>query len=150
MNAIAFRLIGGLILWLGVIGLVGCASPEQRIKKNPDLFATFSPEVQDAVSRGEVLVGFTPEMVTMALGKPNRIYSRQTAEGVTEVWSYTATQSSIERQRVNAQFRSRDSNGRLRTNNDWVWVDVSRETEYERIRLDFVNGVVLAIETLQR
>ena len=35
-----------------------------------------------------VQVGFTPEQVEAALGKPDRIYRRQTADGTLEAWGY--------------------------------------------------------------
>jgi hypothetical protein len=130
--------------------LVSCASPEYRIKKNPDLFATFPPEVQEKVRNGQIDLGYTPEMVTMALGAPNHTYNRTTREGSVDVWSYTSTKVINERQRVNADFRYRDSNGKYRNANDWVYVDVAREVEYDKIRVEFKAGIVSAIDTLQR
>lgn len=114
------------------------------------MFASFPPEVQEKVQLGQVDIGFTGDMVTMALGSPNRIYARQTTAGSHEVWSYTYTSTRSDRQRVQADVRYRDITGRYRTSSDWVWVDVPRETEHERIRIEFSEGVVSAIETLQR
>ena len=130
--------------------LLGCASPEQRIKKNPELFQSFPPDVQELVKQGQVAIGFTAEMVTMALGEPNRIYSRVTSGGTSDVWSYTGKKSSSDRQRVSADIRYRDSDGRYRSANEWVWVDVARETEYEKTRIEFLDGKVSAIETLEQ
>jgi len=130
--------------------LTGCATPESRIKKNPDLFATFPSDVQEKVKQGQIDIGFAPDMVTMALGTPNRVYTRQTSTGSIEVWSYTSTRVTNERQRVNANFRYRDASGGYRNANDWVYVDVARETEYERVRVEFTEGKVSAIDTLQQ
>ena len=88
-------------------------------------------------------------MVTMAMGQPIRIYTRVTSGETIEVWSYTAKTTTMDRQRVNADFRYRDSSGRTRTTTDSVWVDVARETEYERFRVEFKDGKVSAIDTLQ-
>ena len=129
---------------------VGCASPASRIKKNPELFNTFPPDVQDKVKRGQVDVGFTPEMVTMALGTPNHIYTRQTTTEIKEVWTYTGTTYTTDRQHVNADFSYRDSSGSYRNAHDWVWVDVTRETEYDRIRVEFITGKVSAIDILKQ
>lgn len=130
--------------------LAGCASPAHRIRKNPELFASFPAEVQALVEKGEVGLGFTPAMVTMSLGEPNRVYARQSMEETHEVWSYTGRQTTTDRQRVNARFRYRGEDGEYRRFNDWVWVDVERETEYERTRVEFSDGKVIAIERLQR
>lgn len=144
---------GVLLVWVGVLSsllMVGCASPDYRIKQNPELFASFPLETQELIRQGQVDIGFDSEMVTMALGTPNRVYTRQTKDGAIEVWSYTGKSTATDRQRVNTNFRYRDNTGRYRTANDWVWVDVARDTEYERIRIEYKDGKVAAIETLQR
>ncbi|HMP89113.1 MAG TPA: hypothetical protein PJ991_02870 [Kiritimatiellia bacterium] len=139
-------------IWVLALTLVvsGCASPDSRIKQNPELFGSFPLEAQELIRKGQIDIGFEPEMVTMALGSPNRVYTRQTKGGTIEVWSYTAKTTTTDRQRVNANIRYRDNTGRYRTTSDWVWVDVARDNEYERIRIEFSEGKVSAIETLQR
>lgn len=147
-HSLSLLILSGLV-WAGAM-LAGCASPDYRIKQNPELFATFSPEVQEKVRKGEVDIGFSTEAVTMALGTPRRIYTRQTKEGQYEVWSYTSSYSTTDRQRVQADVRYRDITGRTRTTTEWVWVDVPRETEYETIRVEFSGGKVSAVETMTR
>lgn len=75
------------MLLLG-IGVAGCASPESRIRKNPDLFAQFSPEDQEKIRAGTIDIGFTAPMVQMALGQPSRVGRRTTESGVQEIWSF--------------------------------------------------------------
>ncbi|HMO04206.1 MAG TPA: hypothetical protein PKC67_02005 [Kiritimatiellia bacterium] len=144
---IAFR-----CLWMCalVAAVTGCSTPASRIKKNPELFASFPPEAQALIQQGQIDLGFTPDMVSMALGEPNRIYNRTTTEGSVEVWSYTSKSTSTDRQRVSANIRYRDADGRSRSTTEWVWVDVARDTEYERIRVEFKDGKVAAIDTLQQ
>lgn len=137
-------------LLIAVAGLAGCSTPEHRIKKNPELFASFPPEVQAKVQQGEVDIGFNKDMAFIALGQPTREYTRRTADGVTEVWSYTDVYSTSERQRVSGSFRVRDNDGRLRTVNDTIWVDVDKEHEYEKLRLEFQDDVIKAIERVKR
>ena len=141
------------VIWMVVmitpLFLTGCATPESRINKNPELFAIYPPEAQNLIQQGKINLGFTSDMVTMAMGQPNRIYTRATSGETIEVWSYTAKTTTMDRQRVNADFRYRDSSGRTRTTTDSVWVDVARETEYERFRVEFKDGKVSAIDTLQ-
>lgn len=139
-----------LVVALAALCLAGCQSPEQRIKQNPELFASFAPEVQDSVRAGKIDVGYSKDMVYIALGKPNRQYTRKTADGTTEVWSYTKFYTTTERQRVNGDFRIRDSKGIYRTVSDSVWVDVQQQHEYETKRVEFKDAVVTAIEDIQR
>lgn len=137
-------------LLAGVLLVAGCATPASRIKKNPELFALFPVEAQALIQQGRVAIGFEPAMVTMSLGDPNRVYTRETEAGRMEVWSYTAKQITTDQQRVNTSFRYRDASGRMRTTTDWIWVDVSRENEYEQTRVEFTGGKVSAIETMNR
>lgn len=130
--------------------VAGCATPSSRIKKNPELFASFPLEAQALIQQGRVAIGFEPAMVEMALGEPNRVYARETGGGKLEVWSYTTKQVKTERQYVNADFRYRDATGRSRTTTDWIWVDVNHENEYEQMRVEFTGGKVSAVETLTR
>jgi len=68
--------------------LSACSSPDSRIADHQAAFAAFPAEVQQKIRTGRVDVGFTREMVLMALGEPARKFTRKTAEGDTEVWGY--------------------------------------------------------------
>jgi hypothetical protein len=81
---------GGLI---AVFALAGCATPEARIQKNPELFASLAASDQQAIKEGRAALGFTPEMVKLALGDPDRVLTRTDASGVSEVWRYTTYES---------------------------------------------------------
>ena len=136
---------------LGLILLVACSTPASRIKKNPELFNQLPAEVQAKVAAGQIDLGFSREAVRLALGDPSREYVRRTQGGKqTSVWSYTSTYTTTDRQRVDARVRARDSNGQMRTYSDWVYVDVDQRTEFERLRVEFEQDAVTAIETLER
>jgi hypothetical protein len=77
-------------LWLAAAALLvlGCSSPGSRIKKNQAVFDSFPPEAQAKVRQGKAAVGMTPEMVRIALGKPDRVYTRATPQGEQEIWAY--------------------------------------------------------------
>lgn len=67
----------------------GCASsPEKRIAKNEQAFASMSAEARAAIREGRVEPGFTPQQVELGKGKPDRVGSRTTARGREEVWTY--------------------------------------------------------------
>ena len=139
-----------LLLALGLIALFGCASPERRIKKNPELFAALPSDVQEHIRNGKVQLGFNPDAVFLALGKADRTYSRQTANQQVEVWSYEAIEYRSEQQQVSGNFRYRDHKGRTRTAYDTIWVTVQNEIHYEKVRVEFTDGVVTAIEETTR
>jgi len=68
--------------------LAGCSTVDSRIDKNRAAFNTWPPAVQDKIVRGQIDVGFTTDQVRVALGEPDRVWSRTTADGTSEVWSY--------------------------------------------------------------
>lgn len=72
----------------GLAVLAGCNSPESRIKDNPQLFAQLTPEQQNLIKQGKVAVGFTPDMVRLALGEPDSVRVRTDAKGSREIWHY--------------------------------------------------------------
>jgi len=78
---------------LAVALIAGCASPEARIKQNPELFAKLTPEQQALIKEGRVAVGFDEDMVKLAVGEPDRKWIRTDAAGSSELWSYTMWES---------------------------------------------------------
>ena len=135
---------------LALLLATGCSTPQSRIKNNPAMFDQLPVEIREKVSAGEVDIGFSHDAVFLALGKPHRKYTRTTGEGQLEVWSWVGTDYRYERQLVNGSFRYRDSKGRMRTATDSVWIDVKHEVEYERMRVEFENDAVSAIERTRR
>ena len=79
------------LFWLSAFcGLLvaGCSTVDSRISKNRELFNTWPAAVQDKVVRGEIDIGFTTDQVRVALGEPDRIFTRTTADGSSQIWSY--------------------------------------------------------------
>ena len=66
----------------------GCSTVDSRIAKNRAAFNTWPPAVQDKVVAGKIDLGFTAEQVRVSLGEPDRVWSRTTADGTSQVWSY--------------------------------------------------------------
>jgi hypothetical protein len=86
MKTAKFILIAAAVL--GLVLAAGCSTPETRIQKNPDTFARLTPAQQDLIKKGQVGLGFDETMVRLALGEPDRIRTRVSAEGTTVVWIY--------------------------------------------------------------
>jgi len=71
-----------------LLTMSGCSTPDSRIKSNQPAFDALPAETQSKIRVGKVEVGYTAAMVKMALGEPDRQYSRTTEKGRSEVWAY--------------------------------------------------------------
>lgn len=76
------------VLVVAVLMLAGCSTPASRIREHPQIFSQLTPAQQDLIRHGQIAVGFTKEMVELALGSPDHITTRTDAKGVTEIWRY--------------------------------------------------------------
>ena len=77
-------LLAGFALILGA----GCSTPASRIQNQQAVFDAWPAGVQEKVRAGHLDLGFTPEMVQVALGAADRSYTRTTDRGSSEVWVY--------------------------------------------------------------
>lgn len=68
--------------------LAACESAQTRIRKHQAAFDAYPPEVQKKIQEGRVEIGFTREQVAIALGRPDRVYTRRTATTAQEIWVY--------------------------------------------------------------
>ena len=79
-----------------LIGLVapllfsGCNTAAVRVLTNYEAFSQLDPKVRANILRGRIELGYTPEMVRLALGRPNYSSSAAAVKGCYDVWSYTA------------------------------------------------------------
>lgn len=143
------RFAAGMAGWLaGLLLTAGCATtPASRIRAQPELFASFPAETQEQIRAGRVAIGYTEDMVRMALGAPDRVFRREAASGATIVWSYSDSLPITRYDYVPITHTAHDSRGRLQTYPNWMMVDRTVWHEIERMRLDFRDGRVVAIET---
>jgi hypothetical protein len=90
------RFSGVVVLAAVALAAGGCRStPEKRIAQNEAVYAAMSPQAQAAVRAGRVEVGFTPEQVELARGKPDRVVRRTTAKGREQSWIYEKRRSGL-------------------------------------------------------
>ncbi|MBI2516731.1 MAG: hypothetical protein HYV95_07415 [Opitutae bacterium] len=82
------RLTPALALAVFALFFAGCSTPQSRIEQNRAAYDQFPAEVQAKIRSGQVDVGYTPEMVAIALGEPTRKATRKTEAGDAEVWIY--------------------------------------------------------------
>ena len=127
--------------------LPGCGTPpSQRIGQNQALFDSFPVAAQARIRGGQIDLGFTPDMVRIALGTPARQLLRRTADGDTEIWLYFDRTVSYDRQRVEIDGLSVSGPGSVRTVGGSAWINVMQEKEFVRMRVEFQDGRVALIE----
>jgi len=128
----------------------GCATPAARIRRNPEIFAGFPPDVQARVRQGQVALGFSPAAVRMALGEPDRIYHRATSNGVNAVWAYTAYDYRTAPQYATVFAPAVEPWLGAGCAPGVVLVEFHQPNEYEALRVEFEGDRVKAIEALKR
>ena len=86
MRATTLRLLIGAML----LTLVGCESVDSRIANHETTFARLGPVVQERLREGEVKVGDSYDMVTIAIGAPQHRDDITISNGATRsTWTYT-------------------------------------------------------------
>jgi hypothetical protein len=76
------------LLVLAALAVAGCSTVDSRVSSNQAQFNAWPPAVQQKVRAGQVDIGFTPAQVQVALGDPDRKYTRTDVHGTMEVWAY--------------------------------------------------------------
>ena len=124
--------------------LAACSTPESRIAGSQAAFAQFPAEVQQKIRAGQVDVGFTPEMVLLALGEPARRFTRKTESGEVEVWGYhdNAPQFSFGIGIGGGGRRSGVGGG--------MAVSTGGYDPEEKVRVEFREGRVTAVDYLKK
>ena len=70
------------------IGRHDVAIPVTRIQDKAAVYAQLTPELQTKVTKGVIEVGYTSDMVYLALGAPSKKKEKTATEGTVELWSY--------------------------------------------------------------
>lgn len=132
--------------------LAGCASVQElrdrRIADNQELFDSFPEEIQTEIRQGSVEVGFTRDMVRLAWGPPDHVFTRVTKERRATIWGYTRIRYYPYRDRMTIPVYFIDGNGRRRIRYHSVWINSETQEEYTVARVEFVGGEVTGVEQL--
>ena len=70
------------------LALLACSSTGSRIREHQDAFDRYPETVQQKLRNGVIEVGYTPEMVFIALGEPDRKVDVVTGEVAAEIWTW--------------------------------------------------------------
>ena len=143
------RLSPALLALLAVFFVAGCETVDSRIAKNPQLFAQLDAATQAKIKQGIIDLGFTEDMVHLALGAPDQKREVRSEKGTETVWIYSTYYERYDGTRF-AGYQRRvyyDRNlGSYRVYYQPVFADTYRPESQERIRVVFREGKVAVIE----
>lgn len=133
--------------------LSACMTAQQirdsRIASSQEIFNSFSTEIQQKIRAGQIDLGFSEEMVRLAWGRPDMIYTRTTDQGEATVWTYSRTRTLTQTDRMTIPVRVRDKFGRSSIQYENVWINRDTYEEYAVARVEFTGGTVTALERLK-
>jgi hypothetical protein len=75
----------------GALFFGGCATPESRISKNPDLYHSLPARQQQLVAQGQIAPGMGRDAVWLAWGAPGQKVNGYARGNATESWVYFTT-----------------------------------------------------------
>ncbi|QYM79314.1 hypothetical protein K0B96_01460 [Horticoccus luteus] len=133
--------------------LAGCNTLNHRIEQHAAMFNALDAPTQAKLRAGTVEIGYTTDMVYVALGAPDESRDNVTAKGRTTDWIYNSYSQDYVGT-ANVGYRRYVSYNK-KTGQAVVWIepvyrDVYRDRIEPRIRISFKNGRVSAIEQVKR
>jgi hypothetical protein len=143
------RLFRTLVLATSLGFLVGCQTVESRIQERPEAFYRLDRQTQDKILQGIIDVGYSEDMVYLALGEPSEKRERITENGRTLTWVYNTYYTRYDGREHVGYYRRVYYDPLLRSyrlHYHPVFADAYREEKEERIRITFQDGRVTVIE----
>src|SRR3954464_7700409 len=140
---IAFPLFGLLVFF------TGCQSVDDRIKEKPAAFAQADAAAQDKIKQGIIDLGFTEDLVYLALGKPDQKRESVGPTGKTVTWIYNTYYQRYDGSHFAGYSRRVYFDPYLRTYRVYyrpVYAEVYTDETEERIRIVFKDDNVAVIE----
>jgi hypothetical protein len=129
--------------------LCGCSTVKSRIQEKQHVFNNLDPQTQSKIQQGIIDIGYSTDMVYMAMGKPDQVRESTTAQGQETRWIYNTYWQQYEGSRMVGYRRHVyfDPVARAyRVYFEPVRQEIYSEHQEERTRVIFQNGRVTAIE----
>lgn len=146
-NLIRLSVLAAAALLLGA-----CSTIESRIQEKSAVFNSLDPVAKDKISHGDIDLGFTPDMVYIALGDPDARRERISSTGSTEEWVYRSYYSDYAGSAFMGYRRwyGHHPYGRgYRVYWRPVHYDVYRDVPEDNIRVTFQQGRVVMIDQVK-
>ena len=129
--------------------LAGCQTVDDRIKEKPEVFARLDAATKDKIKQGIIDLGYTEDMVYLALGKPDQRRESLTAAGKSTTWIYNTYYERYDGTAFAGYYRSLYYDPYLRSYRVYyrpMFADTYAQEKEERIRVTFTNGKVTSLE----
>lgn len=143
------RFLTSVLALTTLLFVAGCETVDKRIAENPQLFASLDAATQNKIKQGIIDIGYTEDMVYLALGAPDQKREARTANGAQTVWVYSTYFERYDGTRFAGYHRRVYYDRYLNTYRVYyepVFADMYRPEVEERIRVTFANGKVTVIE----
>jgi len=131
----------------------GCSTIPSRIEEKSAAFSALDADTQNKIRLGRVEVGYSPDLVYIALGTPDERLSKTSTSGTTETWIYNSYRQEYlgnartgYRQYVVIDPKTRQAVVIYEP----VYSSVYRDRVDERIRINFKATQVESIEQVKR
>lgn len=134
---------------LAVLVTAGCDTFDRRSQQKADTFAALSPEEREKLKRGVIELGNSPDMVYIALGRPDERHEQTTTEGQELTWVYNSYHQEFAGT-LHTGYRRvvllDPGTRRYYVYFEPVYADVYQDHLEERIRIKFRDAKVVEIE----
>ena len=143
------RYLFPLLLLAGLAWLTGCQTVDDRIKQKPEAFASVDKATQDKIKQGIIELGFTEDLVYVAIGTPDEKRETVTAAGNTMTWIYNTYYNRYDGSVYSSYYRSVYYDPYLRAYRMYyrpIMTETYTQEKEERIRIVFQDGKVTVIE----
>jgi hypothetical protein len=140
--------LASLTLLLG-----GCSTINSRIEEKSAAFSALDADIQNKIRLGRVEVGYSPDLVYIALGTPDERLNKTAKIGTTETWIYNSYRQEYlgsahtgYRQYVVIDPKTRQAVVIYEP----VYSSIYRDRVDERMRINFKANQVESIEQVKR
>jgi hypothetical protein len=143
------RLLRTFMLAASLGFITGCQTVESRIKEKPEAFANVDKATQDKIKQGIIDLGYSEDLVYLALGVPDQKRETITATGKTLTWIYNTYYNRYDGSVYASYYRSVYYDpylGAYRMYYRPILADAYTQEKEERIRIVFQDGKVTVIE----
>ena len=129
-----------------------CSTVDNRIKEKSAVFASLDPQAQARLKQGMIDVGYTSDMVYIALGKPDEVREKTTDKGRETTWIFKNYWQEYQGSTVVGYHRHVYYDPAVKAYRIYyepVRTEIYRQRSEERTRVLFVDGHVTAIEQVK-
>ncbi|MES2697286.1 MAG: hypothetical protein V4773_27725 [Verrucomicrobiota bacterium] len=153
MSPRIISLFRALPLVLVALGFAGCSTIDSRIREKSSAFGALDAPTQDKIRLGRVEVGFTTDLVYIALGTPDERISKTSAASTDEMWIYNSYHQDYLGSAHSGYRRYVVIDARTKQPvvfYEPVYTAIYQDRIEERIRIAFKAGKVDSIEQVKR